>query len=31
MEKLFSKRVVKHLKKLANPEETKGKKFIDGE
>jgi hypothetical protein len=28
MEKLFSKTVVKHLKKVANPDEHKGKKNI---
>ncbi len=31
MEKLFSKRIVAHLKKAANPDEHKGKKSIDGE
>lgn len=30
MEKLFSKRVVKHLKKVANPDEQKEKKVTDG-
>lgn len=29
MEKLFSKRVVKHLKRTANPDEHKEKKAID--
>jgi hypothetical protein len=31
MAKLFSKTVVRHLKKAANPDEQKGKKSIDGE
>lgn len=31
MEKLFSKRIVKHLKRVANPDEHKEKKAIDGE
>ena len=31
MEKLFSKRVLKHLKRAANPDEHKEKKAIDGE
>ena len=31
MEKLFSKEVVDHLKKVANPDEHKEKKSTDGE
>ncbi|MHB8642594.1 MAG: hypothetical protein ACYDA3_06900 [Gaiellaceae bacterium] len=31
MERLFSKTVVKRLKKVANPDEHKEKKAIDGE
>jgi hypothetical protein len=30
MEKLFSKKVVKHLKRVANPDEHKEKKATDG-
>jgi len=30
MERLFSKTVVKHLKKAANPDEQKEKKITDG-
>jgi hypothetical protein len=31
MTKLFSKTIVRHLKKAANPDEKPGKKSIDGE